>query len=239
MLGSALAASVAGATWIATRPPLDLWPSVSELASDYRTAPGVQRKLTLSDAVAVELNSRTSINVHATNGVADQIELISGEAAVALAPNAAGPFELRAGSGRTIADADAQFNVRCDEQTVSVTCVEGRVRVDHGAASVPLPAGQQVRYSSRGLDSPTKADLAVVTAWQDGVVIFQSTPVAQVVAEINRYRPGRVILTNEALGRRIFNARVPIRNVDRVVGQVAEIFGARVTTLPGGILLLG
>jgi transmembrane sensor len=239
MFGGALAASAAGVVCMATRPPLDLWPSVSELASDYRTETGIQRKLTLSESVAVELNSRTSINVHATNGAADQIELVSGEAAVALAPNAAGSFELRARGGQTIAGADARFNVRCDEQTVSVTCVAGSVRVDHGAANVLLPAGQQVRYTTRDFDMPEKADLAVVTAWQDGVVIFQSTPVAEVVAEINRYRPGRVLLTNEALGRRIFNARVPIRNVDRVIGQIAEIFGVRVTALPGGIVLLG
>src|ERR1700760_3297397 len=95
MFGGALAASAAGVAWMATRPPLDLWPSVSELASDYRTATGIQRKLTLSEWVAVELNSRTSINVHAINGVADQVELVSGEAAVALAPNTAGSFELR------------------------------------------------------------------------------------------------------------------------------------------------
>jgi transmembrane sensor len=225
--------------WVAVRPPLDLWPSVSEFASDYRTAPGVQRKLTLSDQIAVELNTRTSINVHSTDGAADQIELISGEAAIALAPSAERPFTVRAGNGRTIGGADARFNVRCDDQRVSVTCIAGNVQVDQGIAAVPLPAGQQVRYSGRGLDAPTKADLALITAWQDGVVIFQSTPVSQVVAEVNRYRPGRVILVNETLGRRLFNARVPIKNIDRVVGQIAEVFDARVTVLPAGIVLLG
>jgi transmembrane sensor len=238
-LGGALAASVAGVAWTAVRPPLGLWPSVSELASDYRTAPGVQRKVALSDQVAIELNSRTSINVRSTDGTADQIELISGEAAVALASTAAGPFTVRAGNGQTVGGADARFNVRCDEQVVSVTCVAGHVQVNHGAAVVPLPIGHQIRYSNSGLDVPRKTDLAVVTAWQDGVVIFQATPVSQVIAEVNRYRPGRIILTNEVLGRRLFNARLLIANIDRVVGQIAEIFGGHVTTLPGGIVLLG
>jgi transmembrane sensor len=238
-VGGALAASVAGIVWTAARPPLALWPSATELASDYRTAPGVQRKLALSDQVAIELNSRTSINVHSTDGAADQIDLISGEAAIALTANATKLLSVRAGRGETTGGADARFNVRCDDQIISVTCIAGHVQVDQGDTALSLPAGQQLRYSSRGLEAPMKADLAVITAWQDGVVIFQSTPIAQVVAEINRYRPGRVILTNAALGRRIFNARVPIENIDRVVSQIAETFGTGLTALPGGIVLLG
>lgn len=239
LLGGALAASVAGVAWTAVRPPFDLWPSASELASDYRTAPGLQRKVTLSDQVAIELNSRTSINVRSIDGTADRIELISGEAAVAVPPSAARPVIVRAGHGQTIGDPDARFNVRCDAGLVSVTCLAGHVQVDQGSAGVPLRPGQQLRYSNDRLEAPREADLSIVTAWQDGIVIFQSTSVSEVVAEVNRYRPGRVILTNEALGRRLFNARLPIKNIERVVGQIAEIFGARATALPGGIVLLG
>ena len=36
-LGGAMAASIGGAVYLAARPPLDLWPSLSELAADYRT----------------------------------------------------------------------------------------------------------------------------------------------------------------------------------------------------------
>jgi transmembrane sensor len=82
-------------------------------------------------------------------------------------------------------------------------------------------------------------DPAAVTAWQHGLVIFRSAPITEVVAEINRYRPGRVILTNAELGRRELNARFRIEDIDRVVGQIEQVFGAHTTTLPGGIVLLG
>ena len=70
-------------------------------------------------------------------------------------------------------------------------------------------------------------------------LVFRSTPLADAVAEINRYRSGRIFVTNAALGRRLFNARFPIANVDGVVAQIQQVFGASVTTLPGGIVLLG
>jgi transmembrane sensor len=143
-----------------------------------------------------------------------------------------------AADGRTIAT-DARFNVRYDDRGVCVTCLQGRVQVERQAAVSPLLAGQQVMYSERGVGAPVIIDSTAVTAWKDGVVIFDATPIAEVVAEVNRYRRGRIILVNATLGRERLNARFRIENIDRVVGQIEQVFGARATILPGGITLLG
>jgi transmembrane sensor len=85
----------------------------------------------------------------------------------------------------------------------------------------------------------TSIDPAVVTAWKDGVLVFHETRLSEAIAEINRYRPGRIILTNAALGHRLFNARFRIKDVDGVTAQIQQVFGASATALPGGIVLLG
>jgi transmembrane sensor len=239
LLGGALAASAAGVAAMVIRPPFGLWPSWPELRADYRTAPGAQRRIALADHVSIELNTRTSIALRPTGGQADRIELIAGELAVATVPEATRPVIVTAGGGRTMSTAGTRFNVLYEHHLVCVTCVEGGVQVTQGASSVRLSAGRQTTYSDQGFGPAVAIDPAVVTAWQSGIIIFQSTPVSQVVAEINRYRPGRVILTNPALGRGLFNARVEIGRIDRVIRQIAEVFGARVTSLPGGIVLLG
>lgn len=82
-------------------------------------------------------------------------------------------------------------------------------------------------------------DPAIVTAWRDGFLVFHATPLAEAIEEINRYRSGKIILIDDALGHRLFNARFRIANVDEVVGQIRQVFGARITSLPGGIVLLG
>jgi transmembrane sensor len=234
-LGSALAASVAGAGILMARPPLDLWPSWPELAADYRTEAGEQRQIALSDHVEVDMNTRTSIAVRAA---AAEAQLIAGEAMVSAPVGSGTAFTLRAADGRIVA-ADARFNVRIEGQAVCVTCIAGEVRVEQRGAILPLPAGQQVFYTDQGIGRPVVVDPAMVTAWQNGVVIFQLTPITEVIAEVNRYRPGRIILTNEALGRRLFNARLRIAHIDRVVPQIEQTFGARARELPGGIMLLG
>lgn len=236
-LGGALAASAAGAAFLVVRPPLGLWPSWAELAADYRTDAGEQRQIVLADSVSIDMNTRTSIALLSSKETADRIELIRGEAMLA-APKTSRPVTVIAADGRAIAT-DARLNVRYDDRNVCVTCLQGLVRVEQQGAVLPLPAGQQVVYSERSVSAPVAIDSATVTAWKDGIIIFDATPIADVVAEVNRYRRGRIILTNAALGRERLNARFRIENIDRVVGQIEQVFGARATILPGGITLLG
>jgi transmembrane sensor len=236
-LGGALAASTAGVVVMLDRPPIGLWPSWSELAADYRTATGEQRQVTLAGDVSIEMNTRTSIAIRAGERQG-HIELISGEAMVSIPPSASERFVMVAANGRVIA-ANARFNLRRDSQVVHVTCLQGELRVDCGAASALLPEGRQIRYSGHGLGEVTAVDPAVVGAWRDGFVVFTATPISEVVGEVNRYRRTRIILTNAALGRERFSARFRIANIDRVVSQIEQVFGARARVLPGGVVLLG
>lgn len=238
-MGGALAASVAAAGYVGARSPLGLWPSWSELAADYRTAPGEQRRIVLTGGPSIELNTRTSIALKASaEGGAERIELFGGEAAIIARPELHRAVEVAAGDGRVTA-IDATFNMRYERDVVCTTCIAGALEVAVGNRSVNLRPGAQVVYSGSGLGAVTTVDVGLVTAWKYGILVFRSTPLADAVAEINRYRSGRIFVTNAALGRRLFNARFPIANVDGVVAQIQQVFGASVTTLPGGIVLLG
>ncbi len=238
VLGGALAASAAGAALIVARPPLGLWPSWSELTADYRTETGQQRQIMLPGDVAIDMNTQTSIALRSAGGAGSHVELIAGEVAISAPPAASKPFTVLAADGRVIA-ADARFNLRCDDRWVCVTCVSGELQVECGPARLSLSAGRQVAYSDHSLGQPMAINPATVTAWQDGIVIFDAAPVAKVIEEVNRYRAGRVILTSSALGRERFSARFRIANIDGVVDQIARVFGARARTLPAGIVLLG
>lgn len=238
-MGGALAASAAAVAYVGARSPLGLWPSLSELAADYRTAPGERRSIVLAGGPSIELNTRTSIALKASaDGGTERIELIGGEAAIVTGPELRRAVEVIAGDGRVTAT-DAAFNMRYERDVVCTTCVAGTLEVVLENRSTNLRPGEQIAYSFSKLGAVTKVDVAVVAAWKDGILVFQSTPLVDAVAEINRYRSGRIIVTNAALGRRLFNARFPIANVDGVVAQIQQIFGASVTALPGGIVLLG
>ena len=132
-LGSAVAASAA---YLALRPPLGLWPGIGELAADYRTARGEQRRLTLGDALDVQMNTLTRINVTVGADGAKLIELADGEAEVRAG---AEPALVVAGAGRILAR-DASFNLRYVDGEARLCCLSGMVRLTHAQGVFDLGA---------------------------------------------------------------------------------------------------
>ncbi|MFG3757292.1 hypothetical protein ACGE32_33645, partial [Klebsiella pneumoniae] len=94
-------------------------------------------------------------------------------------------------------------------------------------------------YRRGGLGAVTAVDPTVVTAWRSGYLMFRKEPLDRVIAEVNRYRPGRIVLLDATLGRGLVTARFKLDRLDDVMIQVHEVFGARVRNLPGGVVLIG
>ncbi|WP_249780867.1 DUF4880 domain-containing protein [Bradyrhizobium sp. dw_78] len=233
--GGAAAAAAAG--YLIVRPPFALWPSLQELSADYRTAKGEQRKVDIATDVSLELNTQTSVTLRPSSS-GTEIELISGEASVFAKLPSSKSLVMLAADGRVTAT-QANFNTRCLDAVVAVTCLDGAVEVAHGDKMVRLQKNQQISYSVEGLAAAIPVDSAQVTAWQAGQLIFRDRPLASVVEEVNRYRPGKIIITNADLKRRIVNGTFQLDKLENFVAQVEQLFGARITALPGGVVLLG
>ncbi|MCC8982601.1 DUF4880 domain-containing protein [Bradyrhizobium sp. 10BB] len=233
VLGGAIAAA---AGYMMIRPPLEMWPSIDELSADYRTGKGEQRKVMLAPDISVELNTQTSLALRPTPNET-RIELISGEASVVARRSSPTPLVMLARDGR-ISALQADFNARCIDGVVSVTCLDGIVTVEQDGRSVQLRKAEQVTYSRAGLQASLPVDARQVAAWQTGLLIFRDRPLASVVDEVNRYRAGKIIITNAELKLRLVNGTFQVDKLDNFVAQVEQLFGARITSLPGGVVLM-
>ncbi len=225
-LGGALAA---GAAYAVVRPPLDLWPSLDELRADYRTEAGQRRTVAVA-STSVELNTRTALTGHGQG-----LKLLSGE----IAADIVRPLKIEAGQGVIRSDA-ARLDIRNDGGVVRVACLEGGAMVEHRPSGVTraVRAGELVRYGARSVETAVSADLARLTAWRQGLVIFHDTPLSEVIMELNRYHAGRIILADGRAGNRRFNGAFKIEAMDEALVQVAAVAGLSRTRLPGGVLLL-
>lgn len=241
VLSGGVAAVAAVALYGAIDPPLGLWPSVSELRADYRTGTGEQRKVTFAGDVTINLNTQTSLAVRAIEGSEDRIELIAGEASFAASRRASRSLVVLAADGRVVADV-GRFDLRCaaagQGSVVSATCFEGTVRIEHKTNAVALRPGQQIRYDANGLGQVAMVDAQAASDWQRGIVEFRATPLVEAVEEINRYRPGRIILMNAALGQKQLSGRFRIDQMNQVLSQLEHAFNAKLQRFPGGIVLL-
>jgi transmembrane sensor len=234
LLGGALAASAAGITIV--RPPLGLWPSLSELRADFRTGAGEQRQIAVADGVSVEMNTRTSISIAAGDD-SGAVELIAGEASFKTPDRRSQSFTVIAAGGTT-STISARFDVRVAGTSACITCLADEVQVEHRGRTVALKPRQQVTYGENGLGNEVMIDPAIVSAWQQGLMIFHMTPLIDVIEELNRYRPGHIVLLNSELGRSPVNGRFRVDQPDEALAQIERAFGVRRRILPGGLVLL-
>lgn len=231
------AAAVAGVAGMAVDfPAARLWRAPAEWGADDRTVTGEQRTLVLADRVQIVLNTQTSIRRGAGGDHATSLHLLTGEAAIDL-PAGGAFFAVTAGAGRSSADA-GHFEVRNLGGKVCVTCVAGAVRVDHPAGTRMLKARQQAVYDAHALSGLANVDPASMSAWRRGELVFDEARLSDVIAEINRYRSGRVVLMRRSAQDSRISGRFLIASLDSVFAQLQQMFELRIRTLPGGLVLL-
>nr|WP_315844653.1 FecR domain-containing protein [uncultured Achromobacter sp.] len=231
-----LGAMAAGGAAVAVWPPLSLWPSLLDFTADFRTGTAEQRELALSDQLRVQMNTQTRINQRGAQAGNEAIELVAGEAQVEAAGGGA-PVVVYAGAGATRAR-QARFNLRYTGPQVCVTCLQGSVQVEAAGAMQTLAQGEQVIYDDAGLQPALAADTVQVDAWRTGTLSFAGQTLAEVVDEINRYRAGRVLVRNADLAARRVRMRFEITQTDLALHMLRDLYGAQLTRLPGGIVLL-
>ncbi|KCZ52173.1 hypothetical protein HY3_09285 [Hyphomonas pacifica] len=196
------------------------------------TAFGETDTLALEDGSTLAMNTETELRVTLSDS-ARTVSLSTGEvfADVAHAPDR--PFRVLAGDTPVEALGTA-FNVRYLDGNLRVDVREGVVLVGAGDpieraaytealqtgpvqledGRVLLGAGQWMALDI-GSTEPRlgRIDLANVAAWQEGRLVFENTPLADIAAEFNRYNRTRLLIADADLaGERVsavFDARDP------------------------------
>lgn len=211
------------------------------LASDYSTGTGERFTAALTDGSLLHLNTQAAVAVRYTD-TTRLVELLQGEAAFRVEKDAGRPFVVQVQGGQVRA-VGTEFLVRKTSNFTQVTVVEGVVEVraapdrTAGGSPVLVRAGEGVRYDRDGLGAIVPVNLHIATAWQRGKLIFESAPLAVVIDEINRYRPGRVVLINDALARHPVSGVFDIERLDSAVTTIAQTLPVTTISLASRFVL--
>jgi ferric-dicitrate binding protein FerR (iron transport regulator) len=234
-LGSAIAASVAAV--IVARYGFDNGGQRGTGAT-LRTAVGEQRHVDVAQGVALEINTATDIGVRSSGNNITGFRLRSGEAVVRIDPNHKAPFVVELDDARVLSGPGASFAVRCVDGVSTVTCLEGQAVLARAATNTLVKPSQQLAFDADGLGDAVAVNPETALAWRHSVLIYDNQPLADVVTDINRYRPGRIVITDHALGERRVHARFTLDQMADVATLIEDAYGAHATHLPGGWVLL-
>lgn len=188
------------------------------MTADHGTAVGERMTATLSDGSRITLGTNTRLNVEFTAGLR-RVHLLSGEAFFEVEGDQDRSFEVVAGGGTTRALGTA-FNVRLTGDAVSVALMEGRLRVSQAVAGgnlrkTTLRPGEAAEYGPGQALSKVRRDVSALTAWRDGDLVFVNRTLEDVVAELDRHRPGKIVLMAGGLATARFTGVIKLGQADR------------------------
>ncbi|MEM1412017.1 MAG: FecR domain-containing protein [Pseudomonadota bacterium] len=211
-------------------------PSVAlRMHADHLTRAGEQAQIALPDGSQAWLNTDTAVAVNFSNDVR-RITLLKGEAQFDVATDPQRPFTVEADLGSATA-VGTIFTVREFEGASEITVVEGIVTVEAFAPSLEQDGGdastlteaERVRIHSGGGLSPVETvTLASANAWREGYIAFQNLPVDEALAELDRYRPGKILLMADKERLDAITARVAIDTIDDGLNAIAASSGLSV-----------
>lgn len=237
-----------------------LWRLGSE--PTYATAVGEQRVVRLADGTRISLNSDSRL-VAAFGAAERRVRLVRGEVLFEVAKDAGRPFVVDV-DGHSVTALGTSFVVRLDDRRVAVTLIEGKVAVAAAAArrsqpsrstrpvppappadsvdiSTPAPEillpGQRLVLSATApprLDTPR---LEAVTAWRRGEVLLDDTPLAEAVAEMNRYDGTTIVIDSPRAANLIVSGLYHTGDSAGFAHSVAQMYGLHVTEHDGRIHL--
>lgn len=165
------------------------------LFADHVTGVGEQRTVLLADGSTVLLNAGTALSVD-YDGSERRIALYRGQAVFTVADDPNRLFVVTARQGETRAIGTV-FDVDMRERDVAVTVLDGAVEVSTQGEPIVVGADQQSLYLGAGPPSPPQPiDAEAETAWRRGKLIVNARPLGDVVAAIERYRSGPIVIAS-------------------------------------------
>jgi transmembrane sensor len=245
-VAAALVAAVLGAggvgAWHAATGPRPL------ATQAFSTPIGQRATVSLPDGSTVTLNTDTRVRT-----VADRdrrlVYLDRGQAFFRVAKDARHPFVVTA-DGRTVTALGTAFEVRLDQGAFKVVLVEGRVRVaaprlaqpDRAATttataapiSTDMSAGSQLVAADNADWRVMPVNAVQETSWLTGQLIFDDEALGDVVAELNRYSPRKMVFADPSLAQRRISGVYTPGDVQAFTFALKDAKVADVEEQPGG-----
>lgn len=214
-----------------------LWPTITFWLSDYRTAPGEQKSVLLTDGSTVFLNTQSALSVK----LSDQrrvLTLAQGEALFLVAHDSERPFEVMVDEW-VVRAVGTTFNIDRHSDIITVTVIEGAIRLHHHKDAWDIPVGHQISYDKDHIVSGMKlVDTSKVVAWRKGEFTFSDISLLMIVEELNRYRSGRIVIAPTLLHDLRLSGSISLSDPEESLKMLQKVFPIRIISLTSYLTII-
>lgn len=211
-----------------------VWLDPSYKTEQFASAIAEHQAIQLADGSRITLDaaSRITVSWHLRSR---RVELQAGQALFSVAPALYRPFLTSAGSTR-IKVVGTRYNVSRHQDDVRVTVEEGKVDVRGTAADIRLTAGEQIQVHNGRLGTSAQVDAAAFAAWQEGRLVFDRTPLGEVLAVIQRYQRPPIVMQDSSLAQLPVSGSFDSAHLDRMLALLPKVLPLDLATDSQGTL---
>ncbi|WAG81357.1 FecR domain-containing protein [Metapseudomonas furukawaii] len=213
-----------------------VWLDPSYRSERYGSAPGQVQNIALADGSSLTLDGGSQVNV-SWHLRSRRVELLAGQALFDVAPATFRPFYTLAGSTE-ITVVGTRYNVSRVAEQVRVTVEEGKVAVRGQTNELLLTRGQQVLVHDGELGNPAQVDAEALSGWIGGRVVFDRTPLVEVLDTLRRQRNIVVHLDDPDLARLPVSGTFDSAKLDALLALLPKILPLELHTAADGSLSL-
>lgn len=205
----------------------------------YVTKVGERMDVTLADGSLVSLNTDTVLLADIQSD-RRSIHLLRGEAWFSVVERSGVPVDVQTSEGHVEANG-ANFNLKLFSNSAIVSLAGGQATLRSPArqqAALSLSPGMERVMTRNGVGPEVLFYADVLSAWRRGQVIFRNTPLRLAVDELNRYRPGYVVVWGRELGNLAVTGTYESHDPDGILDKIGAMASARISRAVGGLAVL-
>ncbi len=211
-------------------------PLLTAFLSDYHTGIGEFREIELSDGSRMLLNTNSAVSVHFDDDFR-QVKLHHGQVRFTVASDRLRPFEVNIDdlNVRALGTVFEVSGLNADETSLVVQEHAVSARLQHSgslADTVKVQQGQRLRHwHGMALQPPEPVGLEQATAWQHRQLVVNNRPMSELVAELNRYRNGRIFVSGAELQSLRVSGVFSLDHPDNILSTLQSVFGLKQTRI--------
>ncbi len=202
--------------------------------ADHRTGTGERKTFNTPDGTRIDLAARSRLSANFTDSDR-RVTLHEGEAFFSVAKDAR-PFSVEAGGGVTTA-LGTSFGVRLRGPQARVIVVEHAIRVSLGGSAVNVDSGYEVEYGAT-LGPVEQGDAGEELSWREGRLVFNGTPLSEVVQALNLWRRGRIVVLDRDLAQRPVTFIADVNRLDSIDQEIERSMRVRALQVTPLLILL-
>lgn len=209
--------------------------------ADFSTARGEIRRIELVDGSIATLGPDSAL-AYAYTDQRREIELLAGMAYFEVQSDPYRPLSV-ASDAFSVTALGTRFDISNDRGVLNVAVDRGLVEIR--GSDIGLAYGKQVaegnwlRYDPAGpYLTERKRDIEQIAAWRDNILVAEEETVAVLVAKINRWYSGRILMADPFVGSQKVSGLFDVSNPQRALEAVVYPAGARVRYLSSELALI-